>query len=241
MLNKQWVSEQLILKVNAGSKSYGTETEESDEDYRGICIPPGSYLLGLDQFEQQECSEPDEVIYSLQKFVKLALDNNPNILDVLFVDEKDVVFVNEFGKELRDLRYLFLSKRVFKTYGGYAYSQFNKLTSLSKNADGKRATTIEKFGYDTKGAMHLVRLLTMANEILTEGEVIVHRPDRAYLLDIRKGTYSLDEIKERYRELDEKIIEANKNTTLPEEPNYQKVNEWLVSAHKRSLDFAGWN
>ena len=73
-----------ILKVVAGSRAYGTNTEDSDYDYRGICIQPKKYLLGLDKFEQHEEKEPDTVIYSLEKFVRLALQNNPNILEILF-------------------------------------------------------------------------------------------------------------------------------------------------------------
>ncbi len=95
-------------------------------------------VLGLDNFEQKESEEPDSVVYSLRKFVYLALQNNPNILDALFVEKNHIIFINDFGKELRNLRYDFLSKKVYKTYGGYAYSQLKKMVAVTKKSEGKK-------------------------------------------------------------------------------------------------------
>ncbi|QOS99969.1 nucleotidyltransferase domain-containing protein [Brevibacterium sp. JNUCC-42] len=119
----------LILKVYAGSISYRTNTKKSDEDFRGICIPDKNVLLGLHTFEtkeKRESGELDDVTYSLHKFVQLALQNNPNILDALFVANNHVVFINEFGKELREIRKEFISKQAYKTYGGYAITAYDE-------------------------------------------------------------------------------------------------------------------
>ncbi len=234
-----FIKDRLILKVYAGSHSYGTNTPESDEDFRGICIPPKSYLLGLDNFESKDTKNPDEVIYSLHKFVQLALQNNPNILDALFVTNNHVLFINDFGKELRDIRYDFLSKNVYKTYGGYAYSQLRRMVTVEKNAIGKRSTIIEKFGYDTKNAMHLIRLLKMGIEVLTEGEVNVLRHDNKELLKIRNGAYSKQEIEEEAKRLQNLLDLAYVNSKLPSKANYHKINEWLVDVHARSLTWEG--
>lgn len=232
-------NDRLILKVIAGSQSYGTNVEGSDEDYRGICIPPVSHLLGLEQFEQKERKGPDEVIYSLRKFVKLALENNPNIIDslFLFVHNRHIIFINEYGKELRSLRNDFISKRVFKTYGGYATAQLHKLTNGERNAVGKRAEGIAKHGYDTKSALHLIRLLRMGIEILQGDGVNVYREDRDYLVRVRNGEFTLSEIEEKYKLLNRVLITAYENSDLPNEPNYNKINNWLIDVQKRSL---GW-
>jgi predicted nucleotidyltransferase len=236
-MNDFW-NTRLILKVYAGSHSYGMDTETSDEDFRGICIPPAEYLLGLKHFEQHEHKEPDEVIYSLKKFVKLALDNNPNIIDALFVDDRHIVFINEFGQELRDLRQSFLSKRIFKTYGGYAVSRLKKLTESGKNPIGNKTELIEKYGYDTKDAAHLVRLMKMGIEILENGKVNVFRHDREMLLDIRNGKYPLIDITNNFDYLNHLLFKAYQNSQLPDEPDFEKINNWLVDVQKRSLD---WN
>lgn len=231
--------DRLILRVYAGSHGYGMNTKDSDEDFRGIAIPAASYLLGLDQWEQYQQKEPDTAIYSLVKFVRLALANNPNILDALFVAKNHVLFINEFGQELRELRYEFLSKQVYKTYGGYAYAQLKKMAIVDKNAIGKRADTVAKFGYDTKNGAHLIRLLRMGIEVLTEGEVNVLRHDARELLDIRAGKYTRAEIEDEAKRLQNLLDAAYVNTSLPAKPNYEKINAWVIDAQRRSLDWSG--
>lgn len=232
-------NDRLILRVYAGSHSYGTNTKESDEDFRGIAIPPASYLLGMDHWEQHEQKDPDTVIYSLTKFVKLAIGNNPNILDALFVAKNHILFINEFGQELRELRYAFLSKQVYKTYGGYAYAQLQKMVRVDKDAQGKRLATIQKYGYDTKNAMHLIRLLKMGIEILTEGEVNVLRHDNRELMDIRNGKYTREEIEGEAKRLQNLLDAAYVNTTIPTKPDYDKINAWVTDVQRRSLDWRG--
>jgi predicted nucleotidyltransferase len=224
-----------ILKVIAGSHSYGMETSESDIDYRGVCIPPASYLIGLDQFEHHETKKPDCVIYSLKKFVKLALDNNPNIIDVLFVKKEHIIHMDLFGYELRRLGDLFLSKKIYKTYGGYAYSRLKNLTEKKKNPIGNKANLINKYGYDTKDAAHLIRLMKMAIEILRDGEVNVYRPDRKELLKIRNGEYTLEQIIEMYNQYNEILNDVYKKSTLSEEPHYEIFNDWLIEVQSRFI------
>lgn len=231
----------LIYKVYSGSIAYGTNTPDSDIDIRGVCIPPISCLLGQDTFEQKEIKEPDTVIYSLRKFIKLALQNNPNILEILFVMPNHIIFINELGEELRNIRYDFLSKKVYKTYSGYAYDQLKRMETLKKDAMGKRAENIKKYKYDTKNAMNLIKLLKMAIEILTEKEVNVLRHDNKELLDIKNGKYTVNEIKDEAKRLQNLVDVAYVNSKLPDKPNYNKINNWLISIHQRSLYWKGSN
>ena len=231
-----FLTSRLILKSLSGSQAYGTNTPESDIDYRGICIPPADYLLGLHEFEAHHTESPDEVIYSLKKFVTLALQNNPNILDTLFLNDDKILFINEYGRELRSLADDFLSKRVYKTYGGYAKAQLEGMMNRGgKGNHGVRAELIAKFQMDTKHALHLIRLLRMGCEILETGKVNVFRPDAQELLAIKRGEYSKDEILRMAASLEERLNEAYDHTQLPDEPNRAKIEAWLVSAHRRSL------
>ncbi|MFA5507564.1 MAG: nucleotidyltransferase domain-containing protein, partial [Vulcanimicrobiota bacterium] len=68
-----WAHHRLLLRVRSGSQAHGLATPESDQDSRGVCIPPLNYLFGLSSFEQWESEGGDHVIFSLQKFVRLAL------------------------------------------------------------------------------------------------------------------------------------------------------------------------
>jgi len=122
-----WVERCTILKTRWGSHAFGTATPTSDVDIRGVCIPPARFLLGLSRFEQYEDREGEVVIYGLAKFARLALANNPNMFDILWADEADVLYLDAYGAALRAGRELFLSRRVAQTYAGYAHDQLKRM------------------------------------------------------------------------------------------------------------------
>lgn len=122
-----WVERNTILKVVWGSQAFGTAGPQSDVDVRGVCIPPGRFLIGLSRFEQHEDRDQEVVIYALVKFVELALANNPNMLDILWVDERHILYIDEYGRALRALRGHFLSRLAARTYAGYAEDQLKRM------------------------------------------------------------------------------------------------------------------
>lgn len=92
----------------------------------------------------------------------------------------------------------------------------------------------EKFGYDTKNAMHLVRLMRIGFECITEGEYIVKRPDAKELLHIREGGWSYDKLKDYALTMDEKIKNAVEKSSLPEEPDYEKIKQVIIDIQNSS-------
>ncbi|MDP2683490.1 MAG: nucleotidyltransferase domain-containing protein [bacterium] len=148
------LTDRLILLTLDGSRAYGMNIENSDVDLKGVCIPPLQYYLGFkESFEQadspihmnhfytllnkeeQEASDSSKLegsVYELRKFFKLATDNNPNILSILFCRDEDVRFITPIGQKLRDNRDTFLSTRCRWTFSGYARSQLNRIESHRK-------------------------------------------------------------------------------------------------------------
>ena len=98
------VNKHTILEVRTGSHLYGTNTPESDEDFVGIFIAPKKFYLGLDKVDECDMSviskdesgkndkfAIDRKFYEFRKFVRLAMECNPNILEIIFVDDKNVM------------------------------------------------------------------------------------------------------------------------------------------------------
>lgn len=83
-------------------------------------------------------------------------------------------------------------------------------------------------GYDSKNLMHTLRLLDMAGEIAREGELRIRRPNRDFLLQVRAGEFSYEELVARAEEQLVEVQAAFDSSSLPEAPDRERVNSLLV-------------
>lgn len=83
-------------------------------------------------------------------------------------------------------------------------------------------------GYDSKNLMHTLRLLDMAGEIAREGVLRIRRPDREYLLRVRAGEFEYEELVSRAEEQLVEITAAFERSSLPDQPDRDRVNRLLV-------------
>lgn len=215
-MSDEQVLDRSILLIRHGSHAYGLNIETSDVDEKGVCVPYLDHYFGLANFEQKDKGwrdGKDRVIYELRKFCRLALSCNPNIIEFLYVHPEDILKISEWGKRLIGLRDSFLSTKALGSFSGYALHQLKKL----KN----------KENYDTKDAMHLLRLTRMCKEIVTTGQVNVRRPDRAYLLQVRAGQVNIDEV---VKEAEDNFQHAKlyvEKSPLPDKPDFHQVEIFL--------------
>jgi predicted nucleotidyltransferase len=179
--NPKWLKEHVIFLTLSGSHLYGTNVEGSDIDIKGVATLPGSVVFGFaEKFEQAQTKEPyDTEIFSVIKFVKLAYDNNPNILELLFVDNSSILLTTPQWETLRAIKHAFLSKRIASTFCGYAKGQLHKIRThrgylLSPH---KEPPTREEFGLPARA---LVPKLQAADAAVTK------------LLDSIAGEFAVD-------------------------------------------------
>ena len=203
----------LIYKLRLGADLYGTVTPDSDKDFGGIFIPDKDYVLGVKRCDQVELNEKvsktvrnqkedvDYTIYSLPKFIHLAIGNNPNIIEFFFAHPTAVIYSNKYAKRLLEAYPLFLSRKAYDTFKGYAYSQRKKLEVKKEHMTGRRELT-DKFGYDVKFASHLIRLLLECLQILVEGDILLPLPRNNLIRDIKLGKYSLDWVFKKAEEIE---------------------------------------
>jgi len=104
-------------------------------------------------------------------------------------------------------------------------TNFNQYLTWKDERNKERAAMEAKFLFDTKHGSHLVRLLRMCREILTDGKINVWREDAEELLSIRRGEWTYDDLMVFVDEEEEKINEAFKISTLPAIPDKEKLNK----------------
>lgn len=331
------VSAGLVCELLSGSHAYGTSLPTSDVDVRGIFIaPPVCVLTPFFTVEElKDENEEDTKFFELRNFFKLMTAQNPNILEMLWVDDTSILKTSPAYEKVRSVRHQLLSSRLAKTFCGYAHGQLlrikghnkwinnpqsvdapkqqdfmsvvfnmsdnkewnkkvpmidmcgrdlgNNLFGLyynpvgtswfdkngvpkpednsywgnstavpnvivklnmdqykaahqnwkqywdwKKNRNVKRSELEEKYGYDTKHAMHLVRLLRMGKEALTQGEVFVKRPDAKELLDIRFGAWKYEDLVKYAEDLKQEVLEAEQTTKLPKAVDVHFAGELLM-------------
>lgn len=232
-VDEQVLREGIILRVVIGSRAYGLEREASDTDVRGVYVPPADLhwsLFGVpEQIEWNHrqdagATEYQECYWEVGKFLVLALKANPNVLECLYSPK--VEFATPLGRELLDMREAFLSRLVYQTYNGYVLSQFRKLEQ------DLRAKGAIKW----KHAMHLIRLLLSGITVLREGFVPVRVDEhRDRLLAIRDGATNWDEVNAWRLALHREFDTAFAVTKLPEQPDYERVNDYLIRARREQV------
>ncbi|HMO64082.1 MAG TPA: nucleotidyltransferase domain-containing protein [Verrucomicrobiota bacterium] len=218
------LEEVIIYRCVVGSRAYGLDTGDSDTDRRGIYLAPADLqwsLLGApEQFEDhaaQSCH------WELQKFLILALKANPNILECLW--SPLVEKVTPLGEALLAMRDRFLSQMIFQTFNGYALSQFRKIGQDIRNHGEVR----------WKHAMHLLRLLLSGATALREGRVPVRvEAHRDRLLAVKRGEVPWPEVDAWHQQLHRDFERALAETRLPERPDYEAANGFLIRARRCS-------
>jgi len=215
--------EQLIIyRCVVSSRAYGLDTDESDTDIRGIYLAPANLQWSLfGAPEQFEDNDTQSCYWELQKFLIMALKANPNILECLY--SPMVEKVTPLGEELLALRQQFLSQMIFQTFNGYAMSQFKKIEQDIRNHGEVR----------WKHAMHLLRLLLTGAAALREGFVPVPQVrDRDRLLAVKRGELPWAEVDAWRKELHRDFERALAETKLPERPDCEAANRFLIKARR---------
>ena len=236
----------LVTLAYRGSIAHGMYIPNSDpnsvddKDLMGVFVAPDRHYLGFGCKETVERKLPpwDVVHYELRKFVGLLLKSNPNVLSLLWVNERYILHQSDIGRELREKRQLFVSKQAYHSFTGYAYSQLHRMTSgkCEGYMGEKRKALVEKFGFDCKNGAHLVRLLKMGIEFLVEGELHVEREDAAQLLEIKRGEWTLDQVKAEAQRLFVAAEMAYVRSTLPAQPRRDEAETMLMGMLREELE-----
>ncbi len=152
----------LIVKMKFGSHLYGTDTKESDVDYKGIFLPTKKEILLNDipkcrsfstgsDVEKNNPGDVDEEIYSIHYFLKLACDGQTVAMDMLHAPEKMLLESSDIWKEIVNEKQRFYTKNI-NSFVKYARRQASKygIKGSRLNAALKVLSVLKTKGSETK-------------------------------------------------------------------------------------------
>lgn len=250
-MNLEQVEKSTILRGLVGSTVHGLHVQDGieDRDEMGVCIEDIQHVVGLHQFEQlvhrtaairenninakSRAGDLDLVIYSLRKYVRLALAGNPTVLNLLFVPLDQCVVHDKLGIELQGLASEIVSRRAGKAFLGYLQAQRQRLLGERGQKDVNRPELVMKYGFDTKYAMHMLRLGYQGIELLEMGHMSLpmQEPERSWLLGVRNGNVKLQDCLTRVGELEGELKDLLETSPLPEQPNTELVEKWMIETY----------
>lgn len=175
-------------------------------------------------------------MYGLRKFCVLALKGSPTTLLPLFVTGEHLLVSTPAGEELRALAPSFVARSTGRAFLGYLSNQRRGLVG-ERHATRTRELS-KRHGYDTKYAMHALRIAVQGIELLSSGRITLPVPEleRSVLRAVRSGELELDDVLERIDAATVQLEELADDPSLPARPDVARVDEYLVRTYRAAWD-----
>lgn len=234
-----------ILRSEVGSTLHGTGLPGGEDyDEMGIFLEWPRTTIGLGHVEhyvkrskpdgiRSEPGDTDLVVYSARKWAKLALNGNPSVLLLLHSPDDRLTRASEQGDFLRAHANWFASKRAGKAFLGYMQRQRMRMTGERGRAG--RVRIMDDGGIDWKYAMHMLRLGHQGVEYLSTGHLTLPIGDEIgdRLREVRRGDVPIEEVIAHSESLEARLkLLLDGDSPLPDHPNEDKVERWLITAHQ---------
>jgi predicted nucleotidyltransferase len=230
-----------ILRGLVGSTVHGTAIDgQDDRDEMGVFVEPPEYVCGLRLLDHYiHGTQPEGVrsghgdldltLYSLRKFARLAVQGNPSVLVLFWLPE--YITASTTGEQLVSLRDAFVSRDAGWRFLGYLRSQRMALTG-EKCKKVNRPELVEKYGYDTKYAMHAMRLGLQGIEYLTDRciSLPIREPDLSLCRAVRQGGMPLVDVVDKIMSVERELESLCERSTL--HADFERINAFLVEAHQ---------
>lgn len=230
-----------FFRVEVGSGLHGIDIGGTDDrDEMGLCIEPREHVIGLDHFEQyvfrtapegvrSKHGDLDLTVYSLRKWMRLALNGNPTILLLLYAPGDKWLLSSPLARKLQDLAPALVSKRAGKAFLGYLTAQKQRLLR-----ERGTAHVPNRGDRDGKYASHMVRLGYQGVELMSTGSITLPMPpeEREFCLALKRGESDLDTALTKAGQLASEIEDLLLAGPLPDQPDRQAANDFLIYAYR---------
>jgi hypothetical protein len=160
----------------------------------------------------------------------MAAKGNATALHFLFAEPKEIA--THTWHEIQNNRDVFLSRNSAQQFLGFAGDQFKRLSGeKGSGKKGQRPEYIGRFGYDTKAAMHGLRLLYECLELMTHGQITWPGPEKELLIEVRSGAWPLQKVLALANQLFEQVGAAIVRSALPERVDPGAVSHLISRIH----------
>lgn len=144
-------------------------------------------------------------------------------------DKSNDVRLSSVARDAKPICYMSYNKDAYTKH----CKDYKEWSEWKKNRNPIRYESNRNYTYDSKNCMHCMRLIRMGKELAKgEGFNVVRTKDREYLLNIRKHKYEYEDIIAQLEKEKDEMEEAIKSCSLPENPDYEKINELLLKCRK---------
>lgn len=243
-----WAS-RVLIRTEVGSTAHGTGLPGGEDyDEMGVMIDPWQSAIGINpcpdtivyrpgraQTERSQPGDYDLVVYTARKFAQLCAKGNPSVLMLLFGPLR---FSTPLGDALRDLAPAFWSDEARLRFLGYSRAQRERLLGVRGGKHTNRPELVAQHGYDTKYAMHMLRLGLQGMEYAQHGRLTLPIPGESgeLLRAVRRGEFTMERVIQM-ADANEDALHMMKGRA-PERPDYGAINEWLRAVHLEALELA---
>jgi uncharacterized protein len=241
-----------ILRCLVGSTAHGVNVDDGveDRDEMGVWIEDYVDYCGFSRAvddpyiyrtaairegkhdAKSRAGDLDLTVYSLRKFLSLALKGNPTILMLLYAP---VLEGDARGSHLRELAPKIISRKAGGAFLGYLTNQKERLEGSRGQKGVNRPELVEKYGFDTKYAMHALRLGIQGLELLNEGKLTIpmKAEHQTYLVGVRTGKEPFSNVL-AYCDWLVAQLELTKTVytgPLTKEPDTLAVEQWMLDMY----------
>jgi len=233
----------LIMAFIGGSQLHGAKVQGTDDtDWYGVFIEPPEKMIGMERSEfyvfttggKEGGNGPRDIdlcLYSLRKWAGMAAKGNPSALHFVFARP---AFDTPWWQRILAQRGAFASRTHLLPFVKFADDQMDRLCGRKGQKNVHREELVQKHGYDTKYAMHVIRLYLEAKEYMESGRITLPNPNVEMLVAIRGGKYKLSEIEEMGKQLHAEAFAAQEKSLLPESVNPDAVSKLITDIY---MDF----
>lgn len=227
-----------VFRALVGSHNYNLQGEGSDKDYKIFVAPSFDDLYNNEQYSKSIIGEDIDLdIHDIRKIPRLFYKSNVNFLEVLFseeikVDDSEInVLINQIFAMKNEVARMNLPYLYNACIGMY----ITKMKLLEKGTEGTKHL-VDKYGYDTKQALHAFRILDFLRRYALYGFTDFKKaiwygngePTKQFLMNLKNGHFALEEFRtiaqDLFEDTEAHYSELYKRQEVDED-TYNKLSE----------------